>query len=101
MALLVAANIGIAAAISIGQSVFDNFILKQLAATVLSIDPNSVITAGAAEFRSSFPLDTIPGIEAAYLYSLQAVYVVSITFAGSAALTAVLNNWKRMEIKKK
>ncbi|KAL8933075.1 MAG: hypothetical protein Q9216_006533 [Gyalolechia sp. 2 TL-2023] len=93
-------NVGAALSLAAAQSMLDNLLLSNLPTLAPTVDPEAVIQAGATEIRSTFAADAVPGIVAAYLKGLRAVYILVIAFTGAAAIAAATNRWERLSLKK-
>ncbi|KAK1241014.1 hypothetical protein MKX08_000988 [Trichoderma sp. CBMAI-0020] len=76
--------------ISVGQSVFANWLVASLASTVPSIGPALVIVAGATDLRATFLDSEIDGILRSYMDGLRAAYALAIGLAGCALVLALL-----------
>ena len=96
---IVTFNVGSSLALVAAQSLLDNRLFTSLPALAPSVDPATVIRAGATEIHSSFPSDAVPGIVAAYLSGLRAVYIMVVAFAGAATFAATTNRWQKLDLK--
>lgn len=81
-------TLGGALFISVGQNVFANKLLQNLAETLPQIDPAVVLGAGATSLKSAFPADVHPMIIKAYNHALvecfyPAVAVFCVSFFAS------------------
>jgi len=86
-------------AISAAQSGFANRLISSLATTSPSIPPILVIGTGAADLRTVFPPNILPGIVLSYLEGLRTSFIVAIAFAGVSFLASFVLPWQRLHSK--
>ena len=70
--------------------------VKTLTSAVPDVDSSLVLTTGAAELRSVFTPEQIPGIIQAYVAGLRIVWAITIGFAGCAFVVGLLSRWERL-----
>lgn len=82
--------------VSAGQSAFQNVLLQRLP-LYTGIDPQTIISVGTTEIRTSFPPEAIPGILHAYMDGLKVAYAIAIASAGLAVFVAAGNKWMNLK----
>jgi hypothetical protein len=81
--------------LSVGNSVFQNQLLKASAAQALGdIDIKKLIDSGAASFRHLVPADHLPAMLEIYNKALVTVITVSIPLGVLSAISACFIEWK-------
>jgi Fungal trichothecene efflux pump (TRI12) len=102
MAAVVASqSLGGAIFLSVGNSVFQNQLLKASGENLLpGIDIKKVIDAGAAAFRNVVPTEDLPAILEVYNKALRTVFTVSIPLGGLAVLVSCFIEWKSVKTTK-
>ncbi|CBF80597.1 hypothetical protein AN8459.2 [Aspergillus nidulans FGSC A4] len=90
-------TVGGAIFLSAAQCVFNNQLLKELAATLPEIDPAIALATGATQIREAFEPNQIPLVISAYMVGLKAVFAIIIAAFGIATLIGgSLGSWKRL-----
>jgi EmrB/QacA subfamily drug resistance transporter len=91
--------LGGAFSISAAQSGFINRLVDSLAVHAPTVHPMLVIGTGAADLRTVFPPEVLPGIVLAYLDGLRTAFAVAIGMAGASFLLVGVVPWKRLHSK--
>ncbi|KAF2134247.1 MFS general substrate transporter [Dothidotthia symphoricarpi CBS 119687] len=86
--------------ISVGQNVFTNQLIKNLARVVPDLDASIVLTTGATELKHVVPAEYLSGVLSAYNSSLVQTFYVSVAAAVVSIFGAVFVEWKSMKGKK-
>ncbi|MCJ1468412.1 hypothetical protein MMC07_007040 [Pseudocyphellaria aurata] len=76
------------------QSAFVNRLISSLPNSAPDVNRQLVILTGAAQLRSVFPSNQLPGVLRAYMDGIQASFAVAIGMAGVAFVTSFLVPWK-------
>ncbi|MCJ1398201.1 hypothetical protein MMC11_001398 [Xylographa trunciseda] len=82
--------------VSAGQSAFVNMLVVALVENVPTLNPQTVISAGAGAIQSTFSADVVPGIVASYLTGLHVVFALTIALAGMSLLISFFMPWQRI-----
>lgn len=94
-------SLGGAVFVSVGNNILQNILDQASAARNLpGIDVKAVITAGATQFRSIVPAESLPALLVAYNYALQRVFIAAIPLSGLAFIFALGLEWKSVRDKK-
>ena len=94
-AVVASQSLGGAVFLSVGNSVFQNQLLKASAAQALGdIDIKKLIDSGAASFRHLVPADHLPAMLEIYNKALVTVITVSIPLGVLSAISACFIEWK-------
>jgi hypothetical protein len=75
-------TLGGAVGITIGQSVFGNQLLKNLAKDAPGLDPAVVINLGASHIQKGIPAQFLKGVTQAYNDAITTAFYVAVAFAG-------------------
>jgi len=94
--MMFAAQISGAIFVPIGQSVFDNNLLKGLNA-IPGVDGNLVLNTGATEIRSVVPAGSLRAVLDTYDHALTRVFLVACVMAAIAVLPAMGMEWKSVK----
>lgn len=70
--------------------------LAKLRETAPTVDGARLIATGASELWTAFSREELPGIIAAYMHGLKAVFAVSIGFSGIAFLSTLFIPWGKL-----
>ncbi|KXX75974.1 putative HC-toxin efflux carrier TOXA [Madurella mycetomatis] len=89
-------TVGGAFTVSSAQAAFVNQMLAKLPETAPGIDGARLIATGASELWTAFTPEELPGIIAAYMHGLKAVFAVSIGFSAAAFLATLFIPWGRL-----
>ncbi|PNY28103.1 Transporter [Tolypocladium capitatum] len=94
-------NLGGSLFVSVGQSLFQNGLSRTLRQTAPSIDPSTVLGAGATEIRAILgrlgQLDQLPAVLESYTIGLQDAYRVSLALALAAFVATLFFEWKSVK----
>ncbi|KAK3383723.1 major facilitator superfamily domain-containing protein [Lasiosphaeria ovina] len=100
-AVVAAQSLGGAIFLSVGNSVFQNQLLKASAANLLpGVDIKAVIDRGAAAFRDIVPADKLPVMIEVYNKALRTVFTVSIPLGALATIISCFIEWKSVKMAK-
>jgi hypothetical protein len=90
-------TLGGALFISVGQNVFTNQLIKNLASVVPDLDPKLVLSIGATELKNAIPKEFLPGVLTAYNLALTQTFYVSVAAGALSILGAAFVEWKSMK----
>jgi hypothetical protein len=94
-------NLGGALFISVGQSVFQNGLIRGLEQYAPKVNPHAILDAGATNIRSILASlgqeDQFGNITLAYMVGLRDTYRVSLSLACVAAAIALFFEWKSVK----
>lgn len=94
-------SLGGAVFVSVGNNILQNILDQASAAKNLpGIDIRAVIAAGATQFRSIVPAESLPALLIAYNYALQRVFIAAIPLSGLAFIVALGLEWRSVRDKK-
>lgn len=93
-------NLGGALFIAVGQNVFTNRLLTNLAANVPVLNPSIVLNTGATSLRTAVDSGSLEGVLVAYNDALIHTYYVSIAMGGLSFIGALGMEWKSVKGKK-
>lgn len=86
--------------VSVGQSVFTNQLVRSLAQLVPSLDPRTVLGAGATNLQHTLPANLLPGVILAYNTALTKVFLVSASMAAVSVIGSTLMPWESVKKEK-
>ncbi|KAH8835025.1 major facilitator superfamily-domain-containing protein [Flagelloscypha sp. PMI_526] len=86
-------NMGATILLAGAQCAFGNKLIVTLRATSPGIDPGIVIATGAAELRTAFTAEQLPGVLEAYMSGLKIAFIIPIGAACAGLLISLLNCW--------
>jgi MFS transporter, DHA2 family, glioxin efflux transporter len=95
--LLFIQTLGGAFGVSAAQAAFQNTLLTRLPITAPSVDPFTILNAGATELRSVVAPEALTGVLEAYVDAFRETLVVAIAFGGAAFLSAFGFRWKTID----
>ena len=95
-----ALTLGGALFISVGQNIFTNKLINNLAADVPSLDPSIILKTGATSLRTSVGSADLPGVLTAYNDALVQTFYVSLAMACFSIIGSVGMEWKSVKGKK-
>lgn len=95
--MMFAQTLGGALFISVGQNVFQNQLLKNLAKVVPGLNPAIVLATGATEIKDKIPAQFLPGVLHAYNGALTQTWYVSVAMAALSLLGVFAVEWKSMK----
>ncbi|KAF2645802.1 MFS general substrate transporter [Massarina eburnea CBS 473.64] len=90
-------TLGGALFISVGQNVFTNQLIKNLASVVPDLNPQLVLSVGATGIKSAVPQQFLSGVLSAYNTTLTQTFYVSVATAAMSILGASVVQWKNMK----
>ncbi|KAI8632696.1 putative efflux pump [Xylariaceae sp. FL1651] len=90
-------TIGGALFTSVGQNVFSNTLVTQLVKNVPSVDPKTVIAAGAANFRHVLDANILPSVVLAYSNAITTAFIVGAALSVSTVFGSVFIEWKSIK----
>ena len=93
-------TLGGALFVSVGQNIFTNRLLTNLAVSVPSLDPATILSTGATSLRNAVDSATLPGVLSAYNDALAQTYYVSLAMACFSIAGALGMEWKSVKGKK-
>ncbi|KAK4230683.1 major facilitator superfamily domain-containing protein [Podospora fimiseda] len=100
-AVVASQSLGGAIFLSVGNSVFQNQLIKASHAELLpGLDIKRVIDAGAASFRRLIPDDELPIVLHVYNDALRMVFMVGIPLGVLAAVISCFIEWKSVKVLK-
>jgi hypothetical protein len=94
--MMFAQQISGAVFVPIGQTVFENHLLKDLK-DIAGVDGNTILKTGATELRSAVPGQELAGVLWAYDKALTGVFVVAVVMTGLAIVPALGMEWKSVK----
>jgi len=90
-------TLGGALFISVGQNVFTNQLIKNLATVVPDLNPSIVLSTGATELKHGIEAKFLSGVLVAYNLTLTRVFYVSVATASAAIFGAAFVEWTSMK----
>ncbi|KAF2401209.1 MFS general substrate transporter [Trichodelitschia bisporula] len=93
-------TLGGAIAISIAQNIFSNTLIKELKHLVPSVNPATILLAGATHIREVVKPEELPGTLEAYDLAVTRAFVLPIAAGGLAFLSSLLFEWRSVKGKK-
>ncbi|KAK0729229.1 major facilitator superfamily domain-containing protein [Apiosordaria backusii] len=100
-AVVASQSLGGAVILSIGNSVFQNQLLKASESNILpGVDIKKVIDVGAASFRHLVPDDELPLMLEVYNAALRMVFIVGIPMGALAAIISCFIEFKSVKVNK-
>jgi hypothetical protein len=93
-------NLGAAIMVSVAENVFTNQLTKNLERYVPSIDPQTVISAGATQLRNEAPPEYYDAVLNAYNLSLMQTFYVGVALSCCGVVGAVWVQWLSVKDKK-
>ena len=94
-------SLGGAVFVSVGNNILQNILDQATTEKPLTgIDVKAVIAAGATQFRSVVPAESLPALLVAYNYALQRVFTAAIPLCGLAFIVAFGLEWRSVRDKK-
>ena len=93
-------SLGGAVFVSVGNNILQNILNQAITEKGLAgIDVKAVTAAGATNFRSIVPAESLPALLVAYNHALQRVFIAAIPLAGLAFVAAFGLEWKSVRDK--
>jgi len=90
-------TLGGALFISVGQNVFTNQLIKNLASIVPDLDASIVLRTGATELKNAIDPEYLGGVLTAYNLTLTQTFYVSVACGAMSIVGAVFVEWKSMK----
>jgi hypothetical protein len=90
-------TLGGSISISIAQNIFSNTLVKQLPIVAPTVDPRTLIAAGATHIREVVTKAQLPGVLLAYNKAVTTAFILPIAVAGLAAVSSLLMEWKSVK----
>ena len=93
-------SLGGAVFVSVGNNILQNVLDQAFTDNKLpGVDVKAVMAAGATQFRSIVPAESLPALLVAYNYALQRVFIVAIPLSGLAFIVAFGLEWRSVRDK--
>ena len=87
--------------VSVGNNILQNVLNQATTKKALAgIDIKAVMAAGATQFRSIVPAESLPALLVAYNYAIQRVFIAAIPLAGLAFIVAFGLEWRSVRDKR-
>ena len=93
-------SLGGALFVSVGQNIFTNRLLTNIAAGVPSLNPSTILNTGATSLRNAVGSADLNGVLFAYNDALTQTYYVSLAMACFSIIGALGMEWKSVKGKK-
>ncbi|KAI0411703.1 putative efflux pump [Xylaria grammica] len=93
-------TLGGALFVSVGNNVFNNKLISELAHRVPSLNPADVVRAGSTNIRGAFPADVVPAIILSYNNALTLAFIVATALIAVSIFGAGFMEWKSVKGKK-
>jgi hypothetical protein len=90
-------TLGGALFIAVGQNVFTNQLIKNLAHVVPDLDASIVLRTGATELKNAIPEEFLDGVLVAYNTTLTQTFYVSVATGAISIVGAAFVQWKSMK----
>lgn len=72
-------------------------LLQDVRTNVPSLDPLTVVAAGANDISGTFSSDVLPGIIKSYAHALRLTFALGVPFAGVAFILTLFQPWFRFD----
>lgn len=89
--------LGGAVIVSVAQNVFSNELLKKVTAAVPSINPASILNAGATDLKNVVAKGDLAAVILAYNDALTTTFYVAVAMASLSILGSSLIRWKSIK----
>ncbi|KAI1125926.1 MFS general substrate transporter [Nemania abortiva] len=93
-------TLGGALFVSVGNNVFNNKLVQELAQRVPSINPKEVLSTGTTNLQKTLPANLVPAVILSYNNALTTAFTVATALAAVAFLGAIFMEWKSVKGKK-
>ncbi|KAI2640361.1 putative efflux pump [Hypomontagnella submonticulosa] len=90
-------TVGGALFVSVGQSVFSNKLVQELAANIPGLDVSSVRSAGATALQNTLPAEMIPKVVLSYSNALTTTFLVGAALAAFTVFGSATIEWKSVK----
>lgn len=92
-------SFGAALFVSVGQSVFQNKLISDLAKSVPDLNPVSIIAGGATTIRSAVPAQQLPLVLDAYNDAVRQTFIVALAMGCLTVFGVIAIEWKSVKNK--
>ncbi|KAI8288216.1 Efflux pump roqT [Colletotrichum sp. SAR11_57] len=100
-AVVASQSLGGAIFVSVGNTLFQNYLLRAAAKNLVpGVNIRVVLRAGATAFRTAVPASALPRMMTVYNDALRVTFTAAIPLAGVAAVAACFMKWKSVKVKK-
>ncbi|CAK5276518.1 unnamed protein product [Mycena citricolor] len=90
-------TIGGALFVSVGQNIFTNTLIKNIARNVPAIDPASVLAAGATNLKGVVPAESLGAVLVQYNGAIMTTFRVSIAMSSLSLIGALGTEWRSVK----
>ncbi|KAI1382026.1 putative efflux pump [Hypoxylon crocopeplum] len=90
-------TVGGALFVSVGQTVFTNKLVQELAKNVPGLDPNVILSAGATNLQHALPAEDIPNVILSYSNALTTAFIVGTALAAFTVFGSLTIEWKSVK----
>jgi MFS family permease len=90
-------SLGAAACLAIAQTIFTNFLVTNLAATVPELDPKVVTNVGATNLQDVVPAEFALGVQVAYSKALTETFYMGVGTACLSIIGSLFIEWKSVK----
>lgn len=95
--MMFAQTLGGALMVSVGQNVFQNQLVKNLASAVPNLNAVTIIATGATQLKNAVPKEFLPQVILAYNNALTQTWYVAVALAAISGLGASVIQWKSVK----
>jgi hypothetical protein len=74
--------------------------IRTLAKTAPSVNPQVVIGTGATQIRHAFTASEIPGIVLAYMAGVKVTFILTVCLSATSVVVAAFVPWKKLTSEK-
>ncbi|TGJ78705.1 hypothetical protein E0Z10_g10059 [Xylaria hypoxylon] len=93
-------TLGGALFVSVGNNVFNNKLVEELAHRLPSVNPQDVINAGSTNLRAALPAEIVPDVILSYNNALVKAFTVAAALIAVSIIGAGFMEWKSVKGKK-
>ncbi|KAI1290513.1 MFS general substrate transporter [Xylaria venustula] len=93
-------TLGGALFVSVGNNVFNNKLVEQLAEHLPGTNPETIIAVGSTNLKKVLPADILPAVILSYNNALTTAFTVATALAAISIVGAVFMEWKSVKGKK-
>lgn len=90
-------SIGGAIFVSIGQNVFTNKLVHDLAKNVPGLDPDIILKSRATSLQKNISLEMLPLVQLCYNNGITRAFLVATIMAGVTIVGALVMQWKNVK----
>ena len=83
--------------VSVGQNVFNNRLLSQVAVYAPTVNANVLLHVGATDLASVIPAASLPGVRLAYNNALTNTWYISVAMACLQIISCFFIEWKSVK----